>query len=649
MTPDAELNMYPRNESGGAPTPWRFVPFLYILQAIPVTIIQDLSSVFYKDLGVPNDVITTWTSVIALPWSLQFLLGALVDLSATKRKWILLGQTILTALLAIAPFLLNIPNAFTVSLIFLAGTAFVSALTNIATDGFYLLASTKEVQASFAGVQTASYRAGRLIVSALAPIIVGKLMMFSGGALTSGGSLHFGVQTKPNEPVRYIKTASIKIDQGELATESGDKLLDEKEKPITVPGTVSKIMISNGVVSFEGDPVLANQKIQLKLARNGKLISQNPEDGAWQPTKYPTVSDKDTLTSISISRRMPTPLAWTIALLAVAAVYGVLAIGLRTQVPKPALDTEPTDAQRADFKSNLVRTAAILGFYGTAYFALSGIWRTLANALSGSLPGWAIKSPGKVFGIEAFATGSTLELAQIAVCLPIAAVLYLFLRKSLVNTDMGEAFASFFRQSGIFAILAFMLFYRFAEAMVAKMSVLFLKDDLVNGGLALDNSQFGLVKGLIGVLGIVCGGIIGGLIVSKMGLKKSFWLIAALMHLPILLYLAAAIIKPSAIPIIGTIDFVDQFGYGLGYAGYTIYLMRVAQRGNHRTAHYAIGTGLGATFIALAGILSGKLFDLGAPNKGDTNGYIFVFAAALLFSIPGVVTLFFIPHDEPTA
>ena len=113
------------------------------------------------------------------------------------------------------------------------------------------------------------------------------------------------------------------------------------------------------------------------------------------------------------------------------------------------------------------------------------------------------------------------------------------------------------------------------------------------------------------------------------------------MHLPILLYLHASMAQPSSMAAIGTVEFVDQFGYGLGYAGYAVYLMRVAQRGNHRTAHYAIGTGLGATFIALSGIIGGVI--------QASSSYKVTFFAALLFAIPGLLTLAFIPHDEESA
>ena len=78
----------------------------------------------------------------------------------------------------------------------------------------------------------------------------------------------------------------------------------------------------------------------------------------------------------------------------------------------------------------------------------------------------------------------------------------------------------------------------------------------------MSNSQFGLVKGTIGVAGMICGGIVGGIVAGKLGLKRGFWIIALLMHLPILLYLYAAIAQPSNIYAIGFVDFMDQFGYG---------------------------------------------------------------------------------------
>ena len=86
------------------------------------------------------------------------------------------------------------------------------------------------------------------------------------------------------------------------------------------------------------------------------------------------------------------------------------------------------------------------------------------------------------------------------------------------------------------------------------------------------------------------------------------------------------------------VDFVEQFGYGFGFAGYIIFLQRVAQRGSYKTAHYALGVGIGALFIQVAGIVSGIV--------QSNFGYVPFFVAALLFGIPGLLTLLFIPLGD---
>lgn len=646
MSADTEASIQPVTPDSG-PNPWKYVPVLYVLQAIPVVLIQDVSTLFYKDFGIPNEEVAKWTSLLALPWGLQFLLGPLVDLSAAKRKWVLGGQFVLTILLALLPFLiLPAAKAFSISLIFMAAAAFCSALTNIATDGFYLLAFTKEIQARFAGIQTASFRAGRLLAAGLVPFIAGQLMSFNNGAITTGGHLYIKSGTdayiksdkKTNEGSIYTKELKVHVDQGELVAADGKKILGADDKPISVGGDVSSVQFSNGVVS------IGDKKIPLGLYRqSAELADPNPARGNWVAATYPSTDPADTFESTGLKRRLTAPVAWAISFFGVALLYGILALFSRKSLPFPATDVEPSDQQRLEFKPNLARTFSILGLYGSTYFALSSLMRITLHIFAGDqekFKGWVLKSPAEFVHIQSGLTGLNAEIAQLFVCAPLAGFLYLLIRKLLVGSEMGASLSTFFRQSGIWAIVAFMFFYRFAEAMVNKAVPLFLKDPLTGGGLAFDNSQIGLVKGTIGMIGIICGGIVGGILVSKIGLKKGFWSIAILMHLPITLYLLAAILQPTSMLVISVIEFADQFGYGLGYAGYSVYLMRVAQRGNYPTAHYAIGTGIGGSIIALAGILSGVLV--------VNFGYVTTFFLALLFGIPGVLTLLFIPHDDET-
>ncbi len=643
MSADTEVHIQPVAPDSG-PNPWKYVPVLYVLQAIPVVLIQDVSTLFYKDFGIPNEEVAKWTSLLALPWGLQFLLGPLVDLSAQKRRWVLGGQFALTCFLAILPFLvLQAEKAFAVSLIFMAAAGFCSALTNIATDGFYLLAFTKEIQARFAGIQTASFRAGKLLAAGLVPFIAGQLMSFNQGQISTGGNLYLKTATdaytksakKSDEGASFVHSVSVRVDQGELVTEGGKKILDNQDKPISITGDIGGVAFTNGVVRT------GKEKINLGLYRQQATGETAPEKGNWSPATYPSTDPADTFSGVELKRRLSTPIAWGISLFGIALLYGVLALFSRNNLPNAPADTEPSEQQRLEFKPNLARTFSILGLYGSTYFALSALMRISLHLFAGDnerWQGWILKSPAKFVHIETSLTGIQGEILQLFVAAPLACALYLLIRRLLVGSEMGASLATFFRQSGIWAIVGFMFFYRFAEAMVNKAVPLFLKDPLKGGGLAFDNSQIGLVKGTIGMLGIICGGIVGGYLVSKIGLKKGFWTIAILMHLPITLYLIAAILQPTSLIVISVIEFADQFGYGLGYAGYSVYLMRVAQRGNYPTAHYAIGTGIGGSIIAVAGILSGVFV--------VNFGYITTFLLALLFGIPGVLSLLFIPHDD---
>ncbi|MEQ1934975.1 MAG: hypothetical protein ABL962_14040, partial [Fimbriimonadaceae bacterium] len=222
-------------------------------------------------------------------------------------------------------------------------------------------------------------------------------------------------------------------------------------------------------------------------------------------------------------------------------------------------------------------------------------------------------------------------------------------RRSIRGSEVGNALGSFVRQSGFPAILFFILFYRFGEAVINKISPLFLKDSLDEGGLAISNEQFGVISSFVGVIGIIAGGIIGGLVVSKIGLKKAFLPLALAMHVPNLLYLWASygtlpmkvlyLDWPGPLNLtLGGIIFVDQFGYGFGFAAYSVYLMWVAQRGQFQTAHYSIGTGMGALCIVTAGVTSGVL--------EDAFNYRGVFIAVIFASIPGLASLLFVPLDD---
>lgn len=175
-----------------------------------------------------------------------------------------------------------------------------------------------------------------------------------------------------------------------------------------------------------------------------------------------------------------------------------------------------------------------------------------------------------------------------------------------IFTDMRAAFAEFFARKGIVSILAFVLFYRFAEAQLLKIVQPFLYHGRELGGLGLPLESIGLVYGSAAPAALLCGGILGGILISKTGLKKALFPMAVAMNAPNAIYVYMARALPESLPEIAALICFEQFGYGFGFAGYMVYLMR-ASDGKNRTSAYAIYTSFMALGIMAPGFFSGAV------------------------------------------
>ena len=82
---------------------------------------------------------------------------------------------------------------------------------------------------------------------------------------------------------------------------------------------------------------------------------------------------------------------------------------------------------------------------------------------------------------------------------------------------------------------------------------------------------------------------------------------------------------------------LEQFGYGMGFTVFTVYLMYSAQ-GRYKTSHYAISTGIMALGMMLPGFVSGWL--------QQAVGYRMFFIIVCFLTIPGMLTIPFLPHEE---
>ena len=176
-------------------------------------------------------------------------------------------------------------------------------------------------------------------------------------------------------------------------------------------------------------------------------------------------------------------------------------------------------------------------------------------------------------------------------------------------------------------MLFFLLTYRLGESQLVKIVSPFLLDNPAQGGLGLSTANVGMIYGTVGVAALLAGGIAGGWLVSRQGLKRWMVPMALAINLPDLLYVYLAAALPQNIWLITGCVVVEQLGYGFGFTAYTLFLIHIAT-GKHPAAHYAIGTAFMALGMMLPGMPAGWL--------QEQMGYTMFFIWVCLWTIPGI-------------
>ena len=195
--------------------------------------------------------------------------------------------------------------------------------------------------------------------------------------------------------------------------------------------------------------------------------------------------------------------------------------------------------------------------------------------------------------------------------------------------DFGKVFAAFFSKPHIVRIVAFLLLYRFAEAQLLKLVTPFLLDARTVGGLGLKTQDVGIAYGTVGVTALTLGGLLGGWVISRGGLKRLLWPLMICMHLPNTVFVALAVWQPTSLVVVSAGLALEQFGYGFGFTAYMVFMLMVAGGADgsalHKTAHYALCTGFMALGMMLPGMWAGWL----QQQLGYTQFFIWACVATL--------------------
>ncbi|WP_299799115.1 MFS transporter [uncultured Maribacter sp.] len=403
---------------------WAWVPVLYFTQGLPYVLVVTVSVIMYKKLGVSNEDIGLYTSLLYLPWVLKPLWSPFVDLKSTKRKWFLAMQLLISVSLLGVGLTLPTNMFFISSLACFWMAAFASATNDIASDGYYMLGLTEKKQSFFVGMRSTFYR---------------------------------------------------------LAMVTGEGLI---------------VVLAGFLENKYGD----NTK-------------------AW---------------SVTMS----------------AAAFLMLIMTVANFFVTPKYESESTEEKE--------KPAGFL-----------------------------------------------------------------------------EVFATFFKKPGIGIALAFILTYRLGESQLVKMTSPFLLDAPDKGGLGYSTEQLGTIFGTAGVIFLSIGGILGGVLISRDGLKKWMLPMVLSLNLPNILYAVLAITNTTNIYAVTATVIFEKFGYGFGFAAFLMYLIYIAD-GKSKTSHYAIATGFMALGMMLPGMVSGYI--------QQWLGYDGFFVWVVIAALPALFLLKFISY-----
>ena len=588
--------------------PWAWIPTLYFAQGLPYVAVMTISVIMYKRLGISNTDIALYTGWLYLPWVIKPFWSPFVDIIKTKRWWTLTMQWILAFALAGIAFTIPTPFFFQLTLAIFWIVGFTSATHDIAADGFYMLALSEHEQSLYVGIRSTFYRVATVAGQGLLVIIAGLIETNSGYApiqvtvnadpavewtspdMTAIASTEQDLQGEMEffTPTLVV-TATTQAPAEVAVYQGGDTLMFPfAEYATMMRDSVKHLNEANGFVAAD----------LTQAASTGGAAAQAEGPGAFTTWVKNTFGEER-----QEAKKVQNN-------------FAIVAIRLNKQ-PQPGEEVVLNFTYKSgDMSINLEQNKLSPRFVFTdknwdkpAYLYYE-IDHKLTTSTSANFEGTSGNIPMAWLVVFAVLSAFFFLVAMYhSWALPRAAA---DSHRDNVRTagdifrEFFETFGSFFKKKQIWVAIAFMLLYRLPEAQLVKLINPFLLDPLDKGGLGLTTGQVGVVYGTVGIIGLTIGGIIGGIVAAKGGLKKWLWPMAWSMSLTCLTFVYLSYAQDVSLVTINVCVFIEQFGYGFGFTAYMLYLIYFSE-GSHKTAHYAICTGFMALGMMLPGMAAGWL------------------------------------------
>lgn len=200
-------------------------------------------------------------------------------------------------------------------------------------------------------------------------------------------------------------------------------------------------------------------------------------------------------------------------------------------------------------------------------------------------------------------------------------------------TTMAEAvidpFREFFQRKGwqsACLVLAFMLFYKLGDSMATALSSAFYLD------IGFSKTEIGLVAKNAALWPSIIGGLLGGLLMVKVGINRALWLFGAVQLASILGFAVLAQVGDNLWVLAVVIGF-EYLGVGLGTAAFIAYIARETDR-RYGATQFALLTAITALPRTFANASTGYIVEI--------TGWTWFFYWCALIAVPGMLLLLWV-------
>ncbi|HEY9148325.1 MAG TPA: MFS transporter, partial [Gammaproteobacteria bacterium] len=186
-----------------------------------------------------------------------------------------------------------------------------------------------------------------------------------------------------------------------------------------------------------------------------------------------------------------------------------------------------------------------------------------------------------------------------------------------------QPFVDFFTRPGALLILAFILFYKIGDSMAQAMTTPFYLD------MGFSTSEIGAVAKLFGFWATILGGLLGGVLILRLGISRSLWMFGILQGGSTAAFVVLVWVGNDLAWLAAVIAF-ENLASGMGTAAYVAFMGSLTNK-RFTATQYALLSSLMGVPRVLAAAPTGYL--------AEQTGWAMFFVICSLMALPGLLLL----------